>query len=112
MKQAVLFLTMIGFASAQGPPAPPITILVIDTENVVTYQDDIADVSKFATDPNITTPIPAPNFRGFLAIGDIVAVNGEQDAAAQVTAGRGHSTDHFATPAGGQLSPSTAPPPG
>jgi hypothetical protein len=41
--------------------APP-TILQIDTENVVQYFEDTSDVSKFATDPNVTTPVVPKNF--------------------------------------------------
>src|SRR5712691_11345833 len=33
--------------------APPPTILVIDLENYVDYQDDIGVPSKYATNPNI-----------------------------------------------------------
>ena len=35
---------------------PPPTILTIDVENVVEYQGDISDPSKFATNPNVTPP--------------------------------------------------------
>src|SRR6266480_2970621 len=37
--------------------APP-TILQIDVENVVNYQLDTSDISKFASDPNVTTTRP------------------------------------------------------
>jgi hypothetical protein len=40
----------------------PATILEIDLENVVTYFTDVFDISKFATDPNVTTPTAARNF--------------------------------------------------
>ena len=56
-------------------PAP--VILTIDTENIVEYQADISDVSKYATNANVT---PAVNFRNFSVatpLGDIVAVNGQ-----------------------------------
>src|SRR3989442_10533048 len=56
--------------------APPATILEITTENTVAYNTDVFDVSKFATDPNVTTPIAARNFRTLLRLGDILAVNG------------------------------------
>ena len=68
---AALFC-QIGFA--QG--APP-TILVIDVENQVVYNQDVFDVSKFATDPNITTRVLGRNFAQFSFLGDIVAVNGQ-----------------------------------
>jgi len=54
----------------------PATILEIDVENIVQYHEDISDVSKFGTNPNVTTPVTARNFDYFLIIGDIVAVNG------------------------------------
>jgi uncharacterized protein (TIGR03437 family) len=54
----------------------PVTILEIDLENRVMYGLDVFDVSKNATDPNVTTSIPTRNFRTYLSIGDIVAVNG------------------------------------
>lgn len=53
------------------------TILQIDTENFVEYQDDIADVSKFATNPNITPPVNFRNLAVATVLGDIVAVNGQ-----------------------------------
>ncbi len=57
--------------------APP-TILYIDTENGVTYHEDISDVSKFATNPGIVNRDPAPrNFGKVVLISDIVAVNGQ-----------------------------------
>ncbi|MBI3696596.1 MAG: hypothetical protein HY238_17365 [Acidobacteria bacterium] len=55
----------------------PATILEIDVENLVNYGEDTSDLSKFATDPNVTTPSPPRNFSFALLIGDIVAVNGQ-----------------------------------
>ncbi len=57
--------------------APPPTTMVVDLENLVEYQGDIPDPSKFATTPNIT---PSAGFRNFgvaTLLGDIVAVNGQ-----------------------------------
>jgi len=56
---------------------PPPTILRIDTANVVLYLEDIGDLAKFATDPNVTTPAPPKNFFRNAVIGDIRAVNGQ-----------------------------------
>jgi hypothetical protein len=53
------------------------TILEIDLANRVQYVDDIFDVSKLASDPNVTTPLPSNNFVAVLIIADIVAVNGQ-----------------------------------
>jgi len=61
-----------GISLAQVLPA---TILEIDVENEVHYYMDVFDVSKFATDPNMTTPAPARNFRTVLRLSDNVAVN-------------------------------------
>jgi hypothetical protein len=55
---------------------PPVTILEIDFQNTVTYFTDVFDISKFATDPNVTTPTAARNFRTGIRLSDIVAVNG------------------------------------
>src|SRR5436190_9186561 len=52
-------------------------ILVVDVENVVQYFEDTSDLSKFATDPNVTTPVLPRNLNGGLVLGDIVAVNGQ-----------------------------------
>lgn len=54
----------------------PVTLL-IDVQDHVEYQDDISDVTKFATVPMLT---PAVNFRTFsvaTVVADIVAVNGQ-----------------------------------
>lgn len=61
---------------ALGQATPP-TILTIDVENVVQYISDVSDVSRLATDPNVTTAISGRNFREFLVLGDIAAVNGQ-----------------------------------
>ena len=63
-----------GVSLAQGLPA---TILEVDLENRVQYADDISDVSRLGTDPNVTTVIPTRNFRKSAGVGDIVAVNGQ-----------------------------------
>ena len=46
-------------------------------ENWVEYFDDTADVSKWATNPNLTPPSVPKNFAVHMGIADIVAVNGE-----------------------------------
>ena len=56
---------------------PPPAILTIDVENVVEYQGDISDPSKFATSPNVTPSAGARAFSVNVAFGDIVAVNGQ-----------------------------------
>src|SRR5262249_51993361 len=67
--------------------APP-TILEIESENQVEYIEDIADVSKFATDPKATTACYAASgrvecagqhltFHSLIFFADVVAVNGQ-----------------------------------
>lgn len=57
--------------------APP-TILEIDLADYVLYIKDTSDLSRFATDPNVTTPSPARNFSQNIHLADVVAVNGQQ----------------------------------
>ena len=63
------------FSSAQV--APPV-ILQIDLESHVLYFGDTSDLSKFGTDPNVTTPTPVRNFVRTTGIADIVAINGQR----------------------------------
>ncbi len=46
-------------------------------QNRVQYLGDTSDVSKLATDPNVTTPAPSRNFVPVLILADIVSINGE-----------------------------------
>jgi len=62
-----------------SPAAAEVTtaaILEIEVENIVGYNTDVFDASKFATDPSLTTVV-ARNFVFAIAVGDIVAVNGK-----------------------------------
>src|SRR5262249_61887400 len=71
---AALWATSSHVSLAQVAPA---TILEIDLENRVQYVGDISDVSKLASDPSVTTPVPSKNFVPVLIMADIVAVNGQ-----------------------------------
>ena len=51
------------------------SILQIDTANHVVYFEDTPDPSKFATDPNVATPVAPKNFNRALGVADIVAIN-------------------------------------
>jgi hypothetical protein len=73
---AAAFCAMISWGAGQAQ-APPPTILVVDVENVVQYFEDSSDLSRFATDPNVTNPVLPRNLNAGLVIGDIVAVNGQ-----------------------------------
>jgi hypothetical protein len=55
----------------------PTTLLQIDFENNVQYNQDVSDVSKLATIPGVTTAAAAKNFMSNVVIADIVAVNGQ-----------------------------------
>jgi uncharacterized protein (TIGR03437 family) len=69
-------LVAVHCAAALGQQPPP-SILTIDVENVVEYQGDISDPSKFATIPSITPSAGVGAFSVNVAFGDIVAVNGQ-----------------------------------
>jgi hypothetical protein len=55
---------------------PPPSILTIDVENVVEYQGDTSDPSKFGKSPGITPSAGVGVFSVNVVFGDIVAVNG------------------------------------
>ena len=59
--------------------APP-SILQIDLESHVLYFGDTtaSDLSKYGTDPNVTTPVGVLNFGEARGFADIVAVNGQR----------------------------------
>ena len=71
------------FNSASGQT--PAAILKVEVQDLVFYEVDTADSSKFGTDPDITSSglsCTADSFQGhvgnrIVAIGDIVAVNGQ-----------------------------------
>jgi hypothetical protein len=52
------------------------SMLQIEVQNVVRYNEDLSDVTKFATNPSVTPSTLARNFYEIILIGDIVAVNG------------------------------------
>lgn len=56
--------------------APP-AILQVDVDNFVSFLEDIADVTKFATVPTATPAALPKNFYRSTLIADIVAVNGQ-----------------------------------
>src|SRR5258707_5847523 len=62
-----------GGVYAQGSSS---AILIIDVENVVQYHEDVSDVTKFATNPNIAPAVVPKDFHAVVILGDIVAVNG------------------------------------
>jgi uncharacterized protein (TIGR03437 family) len=72
---------VVALCSALAQPGlaqvPRPTVLEIDTENAVLYYEDATDLSKLASNPNITTTSPPLNFGAYVNLGDIVAVNGQ-----------------------------------
>jgi hypothetical protein len=82
---AALYLATCRPALAQAP-----VVLQIDIENLVEYQTDTMDTSRYGTNPDITPSAGILRFAPAIAIGDIVAVNGEP-AKGTFAAGRGTS---------------------
>lgn len=54
----------------------PISVLQIEVQDVVRYNEDLSDVTKFASNPSATPPTLPRNFYEVIHLGDIVAVNG------------------------------------
>jgi uncharacterized protein (TIGR03437 family) len=78
-RQILLVMTFCALGcwnAASAQMAPP-TILEVDVEKYVSYVEDTADVTKYATLPNPTPAVPPKNFYVTVNIGDIVAVNGQ-----------------------------------
>jgi hypothetical protein len=72
---ALIFGVVISSHAAHAQSAP--VILQVDVANYVSYVEDTADVTKFATLPNVTPSAPPKNFYQSVQIADIVAVNGQ-----------------------------------
>jgi hypothetical protein len=68
---------LVACAAALVAQTPPVTILNLDTENVVFYVIDVPDPAKFGTSPSpVIRPSTAHSrFQWLVGIGDIVAVN-------------------------------------
>ena len=67
-------------------------ILQVDVENFVRYVEDITDPSQFATRAAVTPAAVPRNFVEFVAIADIVAVNGQPAKGTYLSRGRTTST--------------------
>ena len=70
-------LFMAGFLGTTSGQTAPTAILAVDLENIVIYQQDTGDATKFATNPNRVTPPDIRNFVPVIWLADIVAVNGK-----------------------------------
>src|SRR5258708_4880596 len=84
---------------ALGQTAPG-SIIEIDVDNFVCYNGDVTDYARYATDPNITTRLPARNFANFRCFSDVVAVNGRPAKGTETVWGEGINLTP--TPAPGQ----------
>jgi uncharacterized protein (TIGR03437 family) len=71
----LIFGVLVSSHAAQSQTA--LAILQVDVQNYVSYVEDTADFTKFATLPNVTSSVPLKNFYQSVQIADIVAVNGQ-----------------------------------
>jgi hypothetical protein len=80
MRNSAILAIPILMSAVCGRPArgqaTPATFIEIDLENVVEYQTDISDVSKFATSPSVTPSGGVKESTPIVVFGDIVSVNG------------------------------------
>src|SRR5581483_7822324 len=89
LKAIAIAILSVAVCRTPGRGQTPLpSILAIDVENFVSYRDDVTDISKLATDPNITTTVIPKNFQWNLTISDIVAVNGEPAKGTWIQHGR------------------------
>jgi hypothetical protein len=93
----ILFAAFCKFAHGQSLLQ---TTLVIDLQNVVEYQDDNGDPTKFGTNSNLTPSNTFKNFGVVTLIGDIVAVNGQPAKGTYVGRSRGLVMSPAPTPGG------------
>src|SRR5579859_1767825 len=77
---AVVFAALlVQVGEAQNAQSMPPVLFKIDIENLVRYDNDTPDWTKFGTNPNKATslPVPGPTFGSGTGVADIVAVNGQ-----------------------------------
>jgi hypothetical protein len=70
----------------------PVSVLQIEVRNVVRYNEDLSDVTKFASNPSATPPTLPRNFYEVIHIGDIIAVNGSPARGTYITRLRNTNT--------------------
>ena len=66
----------------------PASVLQIEVRDIVRYNEDLSDVTKFASDPSATVPNLPRNFYEVIHIGDIIAVNGSPVKGTYITCAR------------------------
>ena len=76
------------------------TSIVIDVQDLVEYQDDIGDPSKYGLNPGITPSRLPRNFVRATLFGDIVAVNGQPAKGLYAGISRQTSTSRNPSPGG------------
>jgi hypothetical protein len=75
--ESTVTLSLVAFSFVCMGQELPGTMLLIEFENNVQYNQDTSDYSKFATDSNVTTTPASKTFQSNVVIADIVAVNGQ-----------------------------------
>ncbi len=88
MRLLATALCVLLFSRATSAQAVASTVLQVDVENFVRYVEDIPDPSRFATSPAVTPAAVPRNFGEFIAIADIVAVNGQAAKGTYLSRGR------------------------
>ena len=106
---ALTFLSAVPYGSlAKGQVQP--SILTIDTENCVIYQQDVSDVSQFASKAGITPTAVFRNFQVEYLLGDIIAVNGQSAKGLYAARGKDIITSPNPDPSnGGAIADTTHP---
>jgi uncharacterized protein (TIGR03437 family) len=76
-KSTSITLSLVAFSFVCAGEELPSTMLLVEFENNVQYNQDTSDYSKLATDPSVTATVASKNFQSNVVIADIVAVNGQ-----------------------------------
>jgi hypothetical protein len=71
-----LFKLALGAIAFSAVSQAQTTVLAIDIDNIVIYNQDTPDVTKWATVPDKTDPLASQNFVPIIWLADVVAVNG------------------------------------
>ncbi len=87
-----LLVAIVAVRPAQGQISP--AALVVELQNVVEYQEDTTDLSKWGTNPNVTQGLEAQGMVAcagvsIITYGDIVSVNGKPARGSYVGRGVG-----------------------
>ncbi len=77
MLLAILVLSLDAWLCTRVAQAAPASVLQVDIQNVVFYNYDTYDYTKFAADPANTNGLTMKSFAMHIAVGDVVAINGE-----------------------------------